>query len=71
MTLGNGLEGYMNVCSAGADFTVNLANLAWIPYGTEIGVRYSRTFGPSVGTLNGMGAGIEANYLGLLMNIDF
>ena len=71
MSLGRGLSGNMNVCSAGADFKLHLANLLWIPYGTEVGVSYSRNFGPSVAGLNGLGADISDNYFGLIMNVDF
>lgn len=33
-----------NLFSAGADLTVNLGNFFWLPYDTQIGIRYARNF---------------------------
>ena len=33
-----------NLFSVGADLTVRLGNFFWLPYATQIGIRYARNF---------------------------
>jgi len=63
-------EGIKNemMMSYGADLTVHLGNFFWIPYDTEIGLRYARNSWQNLGSLNG--SGLDKNYIGWIFSID-
>lgn len=54
--------------SVGADLAVNLGNLLWLPYETQIGVRYSRNHWNSIDQLNTKG--LSKDYFGAIFNVS-
>ena len=57
--------------SAGADFTVELGNLAWVPYPCSLGVSASWLGGPYFKTLaESAEEGRKPYYVGLVFSFD-
>lgn len=65
-------SGFNAVWSAGADLTVHLSNLLWLPYDSRIGIRYARNgVGAShSGLLESAGIEAQSNYLGFIFSVD-
>lgn len=63
-------EHFGSLYGVGADFTVRLGNLAFIPYDTRIGVRASYLGGSLYGSLNKMGAQTQPYSIKMLFTID-
>ena len=62
---------YTSLMSAGADFTVELGNLAWVPYPCSIGVSASWLGGPYFKTLaKSAEEGRKPYYVGLVFSFD-
>lgn len=57
-----------NLFSAGADITVNLGNFFWLPYDTQIGIRYARNFWHNVNTFPV--SNLNKNYIGWIFSIS-
>ena len=57
-----------NLFSAGADLTVNLGNFFWLPYDTQIGIRYARNFWGNLDTFSINN--LNANYIGWIFSIN-
>ena len=68
---GKGKETSSSLLSAGADFTVELGNLAWVPYPCSLGVSASWLGGPYFNTLaESAQDGRKPYYVGLVFSID-
>ena len=68
---GRGEATRSSLVSAGADFTVELGNLAWVPYPCSIGVSASWLGGPYYKTLaESGGEGRKPYYVGLVFSFD-
>ena len=68
---GKGTPTSSSLMSAGADFTVELGNLAWVPYPFSIGVSASWLGGPYFKTLaEASENGRKPYYVGLLFSVD-
>lgn len=63
-------ENLGSLYSTGADFTVRLGNLAFIPYDTRIGVRASYLGGSLYGSLKKMGAQPQPYSINMIFTID-
>jgi hypothetical protein len=62
---------YTSLMSAGADFTVELGNLAWVPYPCSLGVSASWLGGPYFKTLaESAEEGRKPYYVGLVFSFD-
>lgn len=57
-----------NLFSVGADLTVNLGNLFWIPYDTQIGIRYARNFWHYIDRFPI--SSLNKNYIGWIFSIS-
>lgn len=57
-----------NLFSVGADLTVNLGNFFWLPYDTQIGIRYARNFWHYIDRF--AITGLNKNYIGWIFNIS-
>lgn len=57
-----------NLVSVGADLTVNLGNFFWLPYDTQIGLRYARNFWSNLGYFPI--SGLNENYIGWIFSIS-
>ncbi len=57
-----------NLFSVGADLTVNLGNFFWIPYDTQIGIRYARNFWHNIDRFPI--SGLNKNYIGWIFSIS-
>jgi hypothetical protein len=69
---GKGGPKHTSLLSAGADFTVETGNLAWIPYPCSLGVSASWLGGPYFETLaESAEEGRKPYYVGLVFSIDF
>ena len=71
--IGKGGKDARNTCllSAGADFTVELGNLAWVPYPCSLGVSASWLGGPYFKTLaESAEEGRKPYYVGLVFSFD-
>ena len=68
---GKGAPVSSSLMSAGADFTVELGNLAWVPYPCSLGVSASWLGGPYFKTLSESAEeGRKPYYVGLVFSID-
>ena len=68
---GKGTPVSSSLMSAGADFTVELGNLAWVPYPCSLGVSASWLGGPYFKTLSESAEeGRKPYYVGLVFSID-
>ena len=68
---GKGKAAPSSLLSAGADFTVELGNLAWVPYPCSIGVSASWLGGPYFKTLaEAADEGRKPYYVGLVFSFD-
>jgi len=56
------------IFSAGADFSVNLGNLLWLPHDCGIGVRYARNSWTNLEKLRI--SGLEKDYIGVIFDIS-
>ncbi len=54
--------------SVGADLTVNLGNFFWIPYDTQIGIRYARNFWHYIDRFPI--SGLNKNYIGWIFSLS-
>ena len=59
-----------NLTSAGADLTLRLGNLLWIPYDTRIGVTYCYNGGSMFASINPAEAPVTRHYVGMLFSIS-
>ena len=59
-----------NLTSAGADLTLRLGNLLWIPYDTRIGVTYCYNGGSMFASINPAEAPVERHFVGMLFSIS-
>ena len=57
-----------NLFSVGADLTVNLGNFFWLPYDTQIGIRYARNFWTYLDYFPI--SNLNANYFGWIFSIN-
>ena len=57
-----------NLFSVGADLTVNLGNFFWLPYDTQIGIRYARNFWKYLDYLPV--SGLNTNYIGWIFSVS-
>ncbi len=57
-----------NLLSVGADLTVNLGNFFWLPYDTQIGIRYARNFWSNLAYLPV--SGLNADYIGWIFSVS-
>ena len=57
-----------NLFSVGADLTVNLGNFFWLPYDTQIGIRYARNFWHNLDYLPV--SGLNADYIGWIFSVS-
>ena len=57
-----------SLMSVGADLTVNLGNFFWLPYDTQIGIRYARNFWHNIDSLPV--TGLNANYFGWIFSVS-
>ena len=57
-----------SLMSVGADFTVNLGNFFWLPYDTQVGIRYARNFWNNLDYLPV--SGLNANYIGWIFSVS-
>ena len=57
-----------NLFSVGADLTVNLGNFFWLPYDTQIGIRYARNFWHYIDRFPI--SGLNKNYIGWIFIIS-
>ena len=57
-----------NLFSVGADLTVNLGNFFWIPYDTQIGIRYARNFWHYIDRFPL--SNLNKNYIGWIFSIS-
>ena len=62
-------EGSLQLCSVGADLSVSLGNLLWLPFDTEIGVSYVYNCGSGFSIVNS-GRVPGRHYVGMIFNID-
>jgi hypothetical protein len=68
---GKGKATSSSLVSAGADFTVELGNLAWVPYPCSLGVSASWLGGPYFRTLSDAAEdGLKPYYVGLVFSFD-
>ena len=68
---GKGKVTSSSLLSAGADFTVELGNLAWVPYPCSLGVSASWLGGPYFKTLSDAAEdGLKPYYVGLVFSFD-
>ncbi|MBQ9185417.1 MAG: hypothetical protein IJ151_06055 [Bacteroidales bacterium] len=58
---GGGVSGRGSLYSAGADLTVNTANLLWFPFDCEIGLSYNYNGGSSFGRISAAGFSLDRN----------
>lgn len=56
-----------NLSSVGFDLAVTLGNLLWLPYDTQIGVRYSRNHWNNIDQFNTKG--LSKDYIGAIFNV--
>ena len=56
------------LASVGADLSVKLGNLFWLPYDAEIGVRYARNFWNDIEKLNVRN--VRFDYFGMIFNVS-
>ncbi len=56
-----------NLFSAGADLSVNLGNFLWLPYDTQIGIRYARNFWNNIDRFPI--SALNRNYIGWIFNV--
>ena len=63
---GHGISGTGGLFSAGADLTVNLANLLWFPFDCEVGLSYNYNGGRSFNKIAGAGIPLERNDIGFI-----
>ena len=56
--------------SAGADFTVELANVLWIPFSGSVGVTWSYNWGSAMKYFKAAGIDDGRNYYGLVFSVD-
>ena len=59
-----------NLFSAGADFTVELANVLWIPFSGSVGVTWSYNWGSAMKYFKAAGIDDGRNYFGLVFSVD-
>ncbi len=59
----------LHLCSVGADLSVSLGNLLWLPFNSEIGVSYSYNCGSGFNLVNS-GNYPGRHYVGMIFNID-
>ena len=66
------VSGFRTAWSAGADLTVHLSNLLWLPYDSRIGIRYARNGAdPShADLLDSVGIKAGSNYFGFIFSMD-
>lgn len=57
-----------NLFSVGADLTVNLGNFFWLPYDTQIGIRYARNFWHYIDRFPI--SNLNKNYIGWIFSIS-
>ncbi len=57
-----------NLFSAGADLSVNLGNFLWLPYDTQIGIRYARNFWSNIDRFPI--SALNRNYIGWIFSIN-
>lgn len=57
-----------NLISIGADLTVNLGNFFWLPYDTQIGIRYARNFWHNIDRFPI--SGLNKNYIGWIFSVN-
>ena len=57
-----------NLFSVGADITVNLGNFFWLPYDTQIGIRYARNFWSHIDYFPI--TNLNKNYIGWIFSIS-
>ena len=57
-----------NLFSVGADLTVNLGNFFWLPYDTQIGIRYARNFWHYIDRFPI--TGLNKDYIGWIFSIS-
>ena len=57
-----------NLFSVGADLTVNLGNFFWLPYDTQIGIRYARNFWTNLDYFPI--SNLNANYVGWIFSVS-
>ena len=65
-----GGKGFEPVSSVGADLTVGLGNLLWLPYDSKIGVRYARNSWNKSRLFNASGSGPEKDYFGFIFDVS-
>ncbi|MBR3012050.1 MAG: hypothetical protein IKH60_01860 [Bacteroidales bacterium] len=56
--------------SAGADISVRLGNLLWIPYDTRIGISYNYNGGTILDEIKGRDISVPAHHLGLIFSVN-
>ena len=59
-----------SLLSAGADLSVVLGNLAWVPYTTRVGVSWSLNGGSAFEGIKENGIPVGRHYLGLIFSVD-
>ena len=57
-----------NLFSVGADLTVNLGNFFWLPYDTQIGIRYARNFWHNIDRFPI--TNLNKNYIGWIFSVN-
>ena len=57
-----------NLISVGADLALNLGNFFWLPYDTQIGVRYARNFWKEIGKFKT--EGLMKDYFGAIFSVS-
>lgn len=57
-----------SLISVGADLVLNLGNFLWLPYDTQVGIRYARNFWKDIGKFNT--EGLENNYFGAIFSVS-
>lgn len=56
--------------STGAELTMNLGSLAWVPYDTRVGFSYSFNGGPSWADMTKNGVTLQRHHLGFIFSVD-